>query len=85
MSLFHEGELAVQAKVGTQDLALLIAKKRMDNAALYAAFLEKSQLAVAASIHKDGRVWASALAGELGFVSLQNPKTSMMRVWVCWL
>ena len=75
MHLFHEGELAVQEKAGTKEMAAMVARGRSDQASLYASFLEHSPLAIAGSINKNGQAWASPLAGKPGFISLKNTQT----------
>lgn len=75
MSLFHEGELNVQTKAGTTLMAEKVAQGRREDASLYAAFVEKTQFAAASTSNKQNHVWASALTGELGFISLVDSKT----------
>ena len=68
-SIFHAGELAVQERAGVQDDAGRLGKGI--RSALQSAqqeFLRGQQLAVASSVDTNGRVWASLLTGEPGFL-----------------
>lgn len=75
MSVFHEGELAIQAKAGTTHMAERVGKGISNNAQLYASFLEQLDFAVAGSVDKEGHVWATPLSGNAGFMSLEDNET----------
>ncbi len=68
-AVFHEGELAVQAEAGVQAMA-----KRIGNGLhstippLAQEFLQSQPMAVVGSVSQEGRVWASLLVGEPGFM-----------------
>lgn len=73
MSSFHTGELAVQERAGVQDQASRLAKGL--HAVLQPAhqdFLRRQRLAVASTVAAEGRVWASLLTGEPGFLQVVN-------------
>ena len=71
MSEFHEGEIAVQAKVGVRDEAeslshvinQFIQPKAQE-------FLQERRLAIASTIDAQGRSWASLLTGKPGFIQV---------------
>ncbi len=68
---YHSGELAVQQKAGVQDEAKALGKivsSRLKPAAL--DFLRNQRLAIASTVDSKGRVWASLLTGEPGFVQM---------------
>lgn len=68
-STFHAGELAVQARAGVQAEAANLGQSLVPIVKPAAqAFLRQQQLAIAASIDSQDRVWASLLTGEPGFV-----------------
>lgn len=75
-SPFHAGELAVQARAG-----VLAAARRVGgiiDPELHpraAPFLAGQRLAVLGAADADGHVWASALAGEPGFLSAPGART----------
>ena len=75
MTVYHEGELAVQAKAGVTHMAERVGRGITDNARFFEAFLNQVDLAVAGTVDKGGRVWASPLVGELGFISLIGSQT----------
>jgi uncharacterized protein len=74
--IYHEGELALQERAGVQAMAQRIAR------GVYAAmppiaqsFLQDQSIAVAGSVDAEGRVWASLLAGEPGFLYPMDAQT----------
>lgn len=70
---YHLGELAVQQKAGVQkeaeDLVKIIGAS-IPPVALN--FLRSQQLAIASTLERNGRVWASALTGKPGFVQVRE-------------
>lgn len=67
---FHEGELAVQARAGEADNAVL--NSRMIAAAIMPQalpFLGKQPWAILGGLGTDGHLWCSALLGEPGFIA----------------
>lgn len=76
---YHAGELAVQARAGVQDEAQRLAK--MIGSVIQPAaqeFLKHQQFAIAATVEENGRVWASLLTGEPGFI--QPLSEQMVRI-----
>lgn len=70
MSVFHEGELAVQSRVGVQRMAQRLGKGIYPYLPSGAEdFLASQSMAVIASMDEGGRVWASLAIGEVGFLS----------------
>ena len=68
---FHAGELEMQRRAGAVDEARDVGRiigNRVPTAA--ARFLERQRVAVAASLDRGGRVWASLLTGPPGFVTV---------------
>jgi predicted pyridoxine 5'-phosphate oxidase superfamily flavin-nucleotide-binding protein len=72
---FHAGEREVQRRAGVADEASAVGRIVGRTVSPPAArFLAHQRLAVAASLDSDGRVWASLLAGPVGFVSAPDPR-----------
>ncbi|KST66805.1 pyridoxamine 5'-phosphate oxidase family protein [Mastigocoleus testarum] len=76
---FHNGEIAVQTKVGVRSEAERLSGgiRNFINPAAE-KFLPTQQLAIASSVDVEGRVWASLLLGEPGFVRVLNEKTAQV-------
>lgn len=73
---YHEGELAVQARVGVGGDGL--GAQEMYRPAMAQGvqhFLAAQQLAVVATLDKDGRPWASLRSGEPGFLRALDEHT----------
>ena len=70
---YHEGELAVQERAGVSDMARRIARGvRAEIPPVAAGFLAEQRLVVMGWVNDgdgDGRVWASPLVGEPGFIA----------------
>ncbi len=67
--IYHEGELEVQAKVGVSREAEMLAGAMLQSIpAEIAHFIDQQTMAVVGSLDDDGRVWASVLFGESGFI-----------------
>ena len=67
---FHEGELAVQNKLGVSDTARMNAKvvsNRIPGGAL--SFISQQSMVIFGSIDKKDMIWSSAIFGEPGFIS----------------
>lgn len=74
--IYHEGELAVQAKAGVQEMAGRIGKSIRSVIPLAAQeFLSSQPMAVLSSIDQSGRVWASLLSGKHGFMQALDERT----------
>jgi len=75
-SIFHEGELAVQAQAGVQEMASRVGKSIRSIIPLAAQeFLSSQPFAVLSSIDQQGRVWASILTGQPGFIRTLDERT----------
>lgn len=75
-SAFHEGELAVQARLGVQAEAGNLGKA-MGAIIKPAAreFLTQQQMAIVASIDRQNQVWASLFTGTPGFVNAMDERS----------
>lgn len=75
-SVFHAGELAVQERAGVQNDARRLGKGiRSVLQPAQQNFLREQRLAVASSVDAEGRVWASLLTGEPGFIQAVDERT----------
>ena len=73
---FHEGEIAVQERVGVSRQASRIGGSIHPTIPpLAQVFLEQQPYIFAGSIDEKGQVWASILAGEVGFLNVLNDRT----------
>jgi uncharacterized protein len=67
-ALFHEGERAVQRRAGAERVAAQIGRNILSFVpAEFAAFVSRQPFVVVASQDQRGRVWASLIAGGVGF------------------
>ena len=74
--IFHEGELAVQAQAGVQEMASRVGKSIRSTIPLAAQeFLSSQPIAVLSSIDQKGSVWASLLGGNPGFMRALDERT----------
>ena len=76
---FHSGELAIQERVGVQEMAARVGnsiKATIPTAA--AQFLAERPFAILASIDQDKQVWASLLTGNQGFMNAIAAQTVQM-------
>lgn len=74
--IFHEGELAVQAQAGVQEMASRVGKSIRSVIPLAAQeFLSSQPFAVFSSIDQHGRVWLSILGGQPGFMRALDERT----------
>jgi predicted pyridoxine 5'-phosphate oxidase superfamily flavin-nucleotide-binding protein len=80
MSKFHAGELALQEKVGSQQVSERLADLYIQSLLPLAAkrFLERQTFAIASSNDGDGQVWASLLVGQAGFMRALDEKTIVL-------
>ncbi len=75
-NLYHKGELAVQQRANETEMADMnggAVDKRIPAGAL--RFIEQQPMAVIGSIDPDGRVWASVLFGQPGFLRALDEHT----------
>lgn len=66
---YHDGEIQVQKKAGVRDLAersKKVISSEIPSGAL--KFIDKQPIVFTSSLDKKGNVWASLLAGKLGFM-----------------
>jgi predicted pyridoxine 5'-phosphate oxidase superfamily flavin-nucleotide-binding protein len=76
MTGYHTGELAVQARVGDSARAEHLGRSiRNTVPAVAASFLAERQLLVVGAADEAGRMWATVLTGEPGFVSVPDERT----------
>ncbi|MDV2994242.1 MAG: hypothetical protein N4J56_003896 [Chroococcidiopsis sp. SAG 2025] len=71
LSTYHAGELAVQAQAGVQADAARLTK--IIGASINSTardFLSTQRLAIASTVDRNGRVWASLLIGKPGFIEV---------------
>lgn len=76
MTVFHEGEIAVQEQANVATIASRVG--RMINSVFdynMALFLQEQRIAVISSTDAEGRVWASLLSGEYGFLKVTSAET----------
>jgi uncharacterized protein len=73
---FHSGELAVQERAGVRDIAEDVGEGIIDHIPPgVIRFLEHRQMAVLGTVDSHGRVWASVVTGEPGFVEVVDEHT----------
>jgi len=73
---FHEGELEVQRRAGVRESADEVGGIIADSVSDPAReFLERQQMAVLGTVDSNGRVWASVVTGEVGFIAVPSPRT----------
>ena len=75
-SLYHEGELAVQERVGVLSEGAQNARVIQDSIIKGALrFLNQLPMAVLGSLDQKGNVWASVLVGNSGFMQAEDDRT----------
>ncbi|MBF6165818.1 pyridoxamine 5'-phosphate oxidase family protein [Streptomyces gardneri] len=80
MEPFHSGEVAVQRRMGQADIAARVGRMiRRDIPAVAADFLAEQRMVVLAAADEAGRLWASELAGQPGFVRALDDRTISVR------
>ncbi|WP_042416024.1 pyridoxamine 5'-phosphate oxidase family protein [Streptacidiphilus anmyonensis] len=73
---YHAGELAAQARLGDTARAEHLGRSiRSTVPSVAAAFLAERQLLVVGAADETGRIWATVLTGEPGFVSVPDERT----------
>ena len=73
---FHRGEIAVQERAGVRDIANDVGEGIVDHLPPGASeFLERRQMAVLGTVDSRGRVWASVVTGEPGFIETVDDRT----------
>jgi len=81
-SRYHRGEIEVQDRAGVREVAARINDVIRPEIPLYTrAFLEDQRMVVVGSTGADGRVWASVLTGEPGFLRVIDERT--LRIDAC--
>lgn len=75
-SKYHPEEIEVQARAGVREMAARISDVIRPEIPLYTRdFLEDQRMGVVGSTGADGRVWASLLTGEPGFLRVLDERT----------
>jgi predicted pyridoxine 5'-phosphate oxidase superfamily flavin-nucleotide-binding protein len=73
---FHSGEIAVQERAGVRDIAEDVGEGIIGHLPPGAIdFLERRQMAVLGSVDSSGRVWASVVIGQPGFLEMVDDHT----------
>ncbi len=73
---FHSGEIAVQERAGVRDIAEDVGEGIVDHLPPGASgFLELRQMALLGTVDSDGRVWASVVTGQPGFIETVDERT----------
>ena len=74
--VYHPGELAVQARAGQRDMADRVGKSiRSTIPPAAQEFLRSQPMAIIGTRDADGRLWASSLTGDPGFMQPLDPQT----------
>ncbi len=75
-TIFHEGELAVQERAGSRDMAAKVGHGiRTAVPPVVADFLLTQRIAFVGTLDVGGRPWASVLSGPAGFASAPDERT----------
>jgi uncharacterized protein len=73
---FHSGEIAVQQRAGVRDIANDVGEGIAGHLPRGASeFLERRQMAVFGTVDNSGRVWASVVTGDPGFIEAVDDRT----------
>ena len=73
---FHSGEIAVQERAGVRDIANDVGEGIVEHLPPgVIQFLERRQMAVIGTIDSRGRVWASVVTGDPGFIEAVDDRT----------
>jgi predicted pyridoxine 5'-phosphate oxidase superfamily flavin-nucleotide-binding protein len=79
--IFHEGELAVQARAGVSDAARQSGRIIRDRLFARAeTFIERQQMILCASADRQHDVWASLIQGNPGFIHVADDRTLDIRL-----
>lgn len=76
--VYHEGEIAVQRQAGVRERAQQLSgmvERTVPGSEDVRALVENQPHAVVTSVDDDGAVWVSFLAGEPGFISIDDART----------
>ncbi len=74
--VYHQGEIAVQKLAGVEEMASRIGRSIHPVMHPIAQnFLSHQPFVIAASMDKNGKVWASILTGDVGFIEIIDEKT----------
>jgi len=72
---FHSGEISVQERAGVRDIASDVGEGIIDFVPPDAAqFLARRQMVVLGTVDRRGRVWASVVTGEPGFIEMAGDR-----------
>ena len=75
-SVYHEGELEVQARAGVREMASRIGRGIHPSIPEAAReFMRQQPFVIVGSVGDGGRVWASVLTGEPGFITATDERT----------
>lgn len=75
-SIYHRGEIEVQKQAGARELATSVERTVLPVVShRYVDFIHSQPLAVLASVSEKGKVWASLLCGEAGFMAVEDEQT----------
>jgi uncharacterized protein len=78
-ALFHEGERAVQRRAGAERMADQVGRMICPFVpAEFAEFLSRQPFVVVASQDRHGRVWASQIAGGIGFARAPDDRRILL-------
>jgi predicted pyridoxine 5'-phosphate oxidase superfamily flavin-nucleotide-binding protein len=73
---FHEGEIAVQERAGVRNIAEEVGEGIIDHISpAVAEFLERRQMTVLGTVDNRGRMWASVVTGEPGFIQVVDDRS----------
>lgn len=75
-SVYHRGEIEVQKQAGARELATSLERTVLPVIShRYVDFIHSQPLVVLASVSEKGKVWASVLCGEAGFMAVEDEQT----------
>ncbi|MEJ7713532.1 MAG: pyridoxamine 5'-phosphate oxidase family protein [Pyrinomonadaceae bacterium] len=78
-SVYHRGEIAVQAQAGVRGMAERVGRSIHTSFPLAAQeFLREQPMALIGSVNVEGRAWASLVTGEPGFLQVIDEQTLMI-------
>ncbi|MEN4473620.1 pyridoxamine 5'-phosphate oxidase family protein [Mycolicibacterium cosmeticum] len=76
MAVYHAGEIAVQRRMGQQQIADRVGRMvRTEIPTAAADFLVQQPMVVVSAVDGEGRVWTGVIAGPPGFVHAADPRT----------
>ncbi|NVN92965.1 MAG: pyridoxamine 5'-phosphate oxidase family protein [Desulfuromonadales bacterium] len=75
-SVYHSGELKVQARAGTGEAAISVSRIVYSVIAhVFVDFIQSQPIVILSSVDSDGMAWASILCGPLGFMQVVDEHT----------